>query len=188
MMYASLVDLKTYLGISSTTDDALLTDLLERVTAAFESETGRVFEVTTSTTKYFDSEADVVGATLYIDDCVSLTTVTNGDAAVITSTYYVTEPRNSTPYYAITLKASSGYAWTYTTDPQDAITISGKWGYSLKPPDDVVKAIIEWAAQSYRGKDAQTIEAALAEQGVVAVQPGIPKAVLRVIQHYKRRI
>jgi hypothetical protein len=37
----SLTDLKTFLGVTASTDDDLLTDLLEHLEALFESETGR---------------------------------------------------------------------------------------------------------------------------------------------------
>src|SRR5512139_1527847 len=41
--YATTAELKTYLGISTTTDDTLLADILTRVKAAIDLHTGRTF-------------------------------------------------------------------------------------------------------------------------------------------------
>lgn len=187
--YATVAELKTYLGISTATDDTLLADILTRTKAAIDAYTGRTFLVSADTTKYLDACKDVDGRTLLLrSDCCGVTTVTNGDTIVISSTYYVTEPRNQTPYYGLTLKSSSGYTWTWNDDPENAITILGKWGYSETPPADIVQACLEWAKQMYRGKDSQTIEAAYAEQGLVTVQPGIPKAVKVLLDPYRKRL
>lgn len=188
--YATLAELKTYLGISTTTDDTLLDDILVRTKAAIDAYTGRVFLASADTTHYLDACADVDGRTLLLrGDCCAITTVTNGDTTVISSSYYVTEPRNSvTPYYAITLKSSAPYAWTYSTEPENAISVLGRWAYSTTPPGDIVQACLAWAKQEYRGKDSQTIEAAYAEQGLVTVQPGIPKEVRTKLAKYVRPV
>lgn len=191
-MYCTIADLKAYTGITGTGDDTLLYEMVLRAQAAIERYTGRVFEVTTSTTRYFDAIADVAGAVLWFGtDCASITTVTNGDAdsTVITSAYYVTEPRNTTPYYAIRLLSSSGYSWEYTNDPENAIQVSAKWGYSLTPPDDVVQACIMWATYMYRAKDSQVMDTQLMpEQGIMTVPQGIPKGVTELLKPYRKRI
>lgn len=191
-MYITISDLKGYLGITGTADDSLLYECVLRAQAAIERYTGRVFEVTTSTTRYFDAVADVMGSVLWFGtDCASITTVTNGDAdsTVITSAYYVTQPRNAPPYYAIKLLASSGYAWEYSTDPENAIAISAKWGYSVTPPDDVVQACLQWASYLYRAKDAQVMDTQLLpEQGIMTVPQGIPKGVTELLKPYRRRV
>lgn len=190
-MYCTIADLKAYTGITGTTDDLLLYDCIQRAQALIERKTGRVFEVTVSTTHYFDALAEVCGSTLWFDDdCCSITTVTNGDAdsTVITSAYYTTKPVNSTPYYAITLKGSSGYSWQYVDDPENAIQVSGKWGYSATPPEDIVQACVRLAAYLYRQKDQQVIESMVTEQGIITVQPGLPKDIEELLRPYKRRI
>lgn len=190
-MYCTIADLKAYLGITGTGDDTLLYDCILRAQKLIERKTGRVFEVTVSTTHYFDAVADVAGSVLWFDDdCCSLTTVTNGDAdsTVITSAYYVTQPRNTTPYHAIKLLSSSGYSWEYTNDPENAIQVSGKWGYSATPPDDIVQACVRLAAYLYRQKDQQLIESMVTEQGIITVQPDLPKDIETILRPYKRRI
>jgi len=190
MAYATLTDLRAYLGIDGTDDDDLLRDCLSRATQAIETYTGRTFYAATATVKYHDAVHDTCGATLFLDgDCCSITSVVNGDGETITSTYYVTKPQNETPYYAIKLKGSSGYAWTYADDPDDAIAITGYWAFMRTPTPDIVQACIRWAGHMYRMKDGQLYDSMqFAEQGVITIQPGIPKDVALLIDHYRKRI
>ena len=121
MMYCSLAQLKAYTGVTGAGDDTLLTDCIVRAEGIIDSTTGRTFEASTDSTRTFDGEMDVVGRTLYLDaDLCAITSITNGDGGAITAGQVVSEPRNTAPYYALTLKASSGLAWTYEDDPEDA--------------------------------------------------------------------
>jgi hypothetical protein len=186
-MYCTISDLKGFLGISTTTDDALLYELVLRAQKSIEKRTGRVFEVPADTTRYLDAAADVVGRLLLLRaEYARLTSITNGDGVAVAASDYVTEPRNGTPFYAVTLKGSAGLVWTYTDDPENAITVVGRAGYSIVPPDDIVIACLRWAAHMYRAKDAQVMESMLTEQGIVAVQSGIPKDVYELIRGYVR--
>ena len=183
-LYATLAELKAYLGISVTTDDALLSNILTRITAAIDAYCGRTFSATATETEYFDAIEDVDGRALYFDDdCASITGVVNGDGVTISSSYYVTMPTDDTPYYGIKLKASAPYAWTYTTDPENAIAVTGYWAYSLTPPADITQACVRWSAYAYRQKDAQSMTTAV-EQGFMTVG-GIPDDILRLLAPYR---
>lgn len=190
MAYALLTDLRAYLGVDGTTDDDLLRDCLTRATAAIDTYTGRTFACTSATTKYHDAIHGTCGATLFLDgDCCQITSVVNGDGETISSTYYVTKPLNETPYYAIKLKGSSGYVWTYDDDPDDAIAVTGYWSWSRVAPDDVVQACLRYAAWLYRMKDAAVFDGSyIPEQGTINVQPGLPKDVVQLIDHYRKRV
>lgn len=193
MAYAALTDLRAYLKLATgdTGDDTLLTALLARAQAAIDAYCMRTFEASTNTSKYLDAVADVQGRTLLIPrslDLCSINTITNGDGTTVSSDDYVTEPRNAGPYWGITLKASSGLSWTYTDDPENAITISGKWAYSASAPADVVQATIRLAAYMYRQKDAGTYDVtAFPEAGVMTIPQGVPRDVLRLLAPYVRR-
>ncbi len=191
MGYATLSEIKDYLGISSSADDGLLGDMLERAQGIIEAATGRVFEAASNTTRSFDALADVVGGVLYLDeDLAAVTTITNGDegATTISSNQYVTEPRNQTPYYAIRLLDSSNLSWQFTDDPEDAISISGKWAYSESAPADIVQATLRLAAFLYRQKESnadvdRTMQLA---DGSIVLPSGLPRDVLAIIYRYKR--
>lgn len=188
--YATANDIKTYLGITGTGDDILLSALLVRASKAVDSYTGRVFAASSDTTRYFDAIGDhiVDGRLLYVDDDLySVTTVTNGDGNTISSTYYTLVPKNNTPHYAIRLKSTFTSLWTYTTTWEDAISIVGKWAYSENPPDDIIQATLRWAGYMYKQKDAQVFDTtAIPEAGVIQIPAGIPQDVRMLLRPYKR--
>lgn len=156
MAYLTRAEAKSYLGATATGDDTVLDALLLAAQAFIEGPLGaqRVFEAAADTTRYFDAECDVQGRTLYVDrDLASITTVQNGDGSTIPSTEYVTEPRNSAPYYAITLKASSAYVWQWQTSPENAIAVTGRWAYATSAPEKVKQWMREIVAYLYRRRD-----------------------------------
>ena len=189
--YTTLNDLKTYLGISGTGDDTLLASILTRASEAIDSYTRRTFAASEST-RYFDAigEHIIDGRILYFDhDLYSVTTVTNGDGNTISSTYYRLVSRNETPYYAIRLISSYTSTWTYTTNWEDAISITGKWGYSVTPPHDIVQATLRWGGYMYKQKDAQVFDTtAIPEAGVIQIPAGIPADVKMMLRPYRRGV
>lgn len=187
--YTTLADLKTYLGISGATDDALLNACIARASAAVDTYTGRTFYAATAEARSFDAVLDVTGNTLFVDDDLcAITSVVNGDATTITAAQYVTLPRRDPPYYALQLLASTGLFWTYTTDHENAITVTGYWAFAAQPPADVVQATVRWAGQMYRQKDAQVYDTLIPEMGIMTVPQGTPKDVVLLLNPYRRRI
>ena len=189
-MYCTLAQLRDFLGISGTADDALLSALITRASAAIDTYTGRTFHAALASVKHFDAIADVRGSVLYVDDdLASITSVTNGDGTTITALQYVTEPRNEPPFYALRLLGSTALSWTYDQDPENAIAITGYWAYSTTPPADVVQACVRWAGHMYRSKDAAIYDTVAApEQGIITVPQGMPKDVILALSPYRRRI
>ena len=154
MAYTTAALVKTYLSISGSGDDTLIGDIVTRSQKIIDAYCRRTFEASGDTTRYFDPTIDVVGRTLLLDaDLCAITTLTNGDGNVVSSGNYVKEPRNSTPYRALTLKSSATISWTYSTTPENSISILGKWAYSTAAPDDIVHATIRLASYLYRQKD-----------------------------------
>lgn len=188
MAYATANELKTYLGITGSGDDTLFGELLDRATAEIEQFTGRQFAVASDTTRYFDAiGSHIGGGVLYLPgDLCSITTVTNGDDTEVNSDEYTTLPRNATPYYAIRLLSQSGVTWTYSSEWMDAISITGRWGYSTTPPDDIVHACVRLAAFYYRQKDAQLADVTAIEAGTVIRTPAMPAEVKQVLTRYVR--
>lgn len=160
MAYVTLADTKVYLGIPTltTADDALITALIATAQATIDGYTSRTFEASADTTHNLDAIENVDGRELRLDgDLCAITSITNGDGVVVTAAQYTTNPRNKTPWYKIRLLLSSGVAWTYTTDPEDAIVIVGKWAYSETAAAckeaDIPGACKRLAAYMYRQKD-----------------------------------
>ena len=191
-MYCTVASLKRYLGISSTvtTDDVLLTELIQSAQAIIDRYTGRTFEAATDTTRYFDAVHDVDGYELIFDaDICAITTVTNGDAVVVSSSEYTTKPRNETPYYAIRMLDSAQKSWTYTTDSEGAISVAGKWAYSATAPDDIGAATRRLAAYLYRQKDnANDLDRAVVVGNATVLPSRLPADVTDMIRPYVRVI
>ena len=192
MAYTDKATVKTYCDISSTDDDDLIDDLIDYAQKAIETYCSRVFEASSDTTRKFDAVRDVDGVTLWLDeDLAAITTVTNGDSVVVSSSEYTTEPRNTTPYYALRLLASSNKYWTYDDDPENAISILGKWAYSTSAPNDIVHATIRFTAWLYNQKDTggdSTDQPLISPDGTLVMPAAFPRDVLRLITPYKKVI
>lgn len=159
MAYATLTQVKNYLGIEDTKDDALIAWCIEQAQALIDAVCHRTFEASADSTRKFDSVRDVYGLTLILDkDLCAITSITNGDSTTITSSQYVTEPRNDTPYWSIRLLSSAGLVWecnATTGDSENAISITGRWAYSVTAPSIVSRLCIIAAAAAYRQREGQ---------------------------------
>lgn len=157
-MYISLADFKRDIGAPAlgTTKDAQLTDFIERAQDMIERHCRRKFEAAANTTRTILDERAIRGRELWLDqDLATINTITNGDGTVIASGNYVVIPTNaivdSRPIEAIKLKASSSAGWTLGDDV--GIVISGKWAYSLTPPESIVQATFRLAHYFFQQKD-----------------------------------
>ena len=154
MAYCTLAELKLQIGITSTSDDTMLSSLIADAQALIDAQCRRTFEAASDTARTFDAVRNVRGRLLMLDaDLAQITSITNGDGTTVSTSQYTTEPRNATPWWGIRLLSSSGISWTYSTDPEDAITITGRWAYSVTPSANVTQATIRLAAWMYRQKD-----------------------------------
>ena len=193
MAYATLDQVERHLGWSNpAAADQML--LATKIAAAQDIITrragGRLFEALADSTRYFDSVRDVVGRVLYLDtDLCAITSITNGDGTVITSGQYITEPRNTTPYYAIRLLGSANITWEPQADgdTENAITIVGLWAFSQYAPADITEACIEIASYLYRSKDDTGDLSRPVIAGNATFLPGSLSAMVdRILAPYKR--
>ena len=192
MAYCTNALVKTYLGVSAAGDDDLIDDLIDRAQAAIDRHCGRTFEAAADTTRKFTVGDDTDQEMLYLDeDLCAITTVTtdaDGDADVLTvNTDYVTVPRNTTPYYALKILSGSDYYWTYTTEPENGITVLGRWAWSTAPPDDIIHACVRLASYYYQQKDAQVFDTiAVPDAGVITIPAGIPADVKLILMPFRK--
>lgn len=185
-LYITVARLKQELDLDSQAEDSLLARKIREAQVMIEQATRRVFKATADTTVRFDAAWDVEGRTLWFPhlDLCAITTVTNGDGTVITADKYVTEPRGETPFYGITLRTSSGLAWTYTADPEDAIAVTGRWAFSLTPPDDILQATVRLSAWLYRQRDSSSDfdRVSVGVNGVTMLPASIPQDIRFVLE------
>ena len=162
--YTTTAAVKRLLGISSTNADTLIAETITDVEQYVDARTGRTFgsvgAAIAATTRKFTVGQDSRGLVLYLDDdLASITTVvTNADASTsttISSTGYVTNPRNFGPYNEIRLLPTTNvnYTWDYTNNAENGIEITGVWQFSATPPADIVRATKALAVQWYRERE-----------------------------------
>jgi hypothetical protein len=184
MTYCTLAQVKTYLGSEIVTDDALLEDMIDYAQAVIDDTTQKTYEAATDTTRYFDAVKDVIGTTLYFDTpIVSITSITNGDGVAVAAASYVTTPLNDTPYWGVKIKSDQSIYWTYNDARENAITVVGKWAYSLTAPNAIKHACIRLAAFLYRQRDSSSdFDRPVVVEGAMTILPGdLPRDVLRLL-------
>lgn len=192
MAYSNAANLKSYLGITSSTDDALLAALIDRAQGAIEDYCGRRFESSADSIHYFTVGVETDGRMLYLDDDLAQITsiITDADATspvTLVSTEYVTHPRNRTPYHAIELLSSSDNSWTYATNSQNGVKVTGRWAWSVTAPAEIVHACTRLAGYFYRQKDAGIYDTtAIPDAGIIQVPQGIPRDVQLILAPYRR--
>jgi hypothetical protein len=187
--YTTLSALKTYLSITSTAHDALLTDLVTRASRLIDDHTGRWFEGR-SETRYYDAIGQhISGRLLLFDaDLYSLTSILNGDGQTITPDDMVLRPVNWPPYFGVSLKQGSGFRWGYLDSPEGAISVTGSWGYAATPPEPIKQAAVRLAAWLYRQRDTggDGDEVSVSEQGVAFAPTRLPHDVRSMLGPYMR--
>lgn len=196
MAYCTVADVKAYIGTSSATDDTLLGTMITSAQAWIDNHCGRTFEASQDTTRTIAlNHRTLHGRKLYLPaDLCAITTIKNdadnGSGGVtVTTDQYITEPMDETPYYAITLRGSTGLYWTYSLNAEDAVEITGRWAYSTTAPESIKWACIRLATFLYRQKDASTFDTtAIPDAGVIMVPQGMPRDVALVLEFYKRMV
>lgn len=190
-LYVPAGHLREYLKADEALEDILLERFLRQAQKVIESRTHRVFKVITDDIRRFDTDKDVEGLTLWFfeHDLCQISTVVNGDGTTISNTNYVTEPRNRTPWYGLTLKLGSSLAWTYSDSPENAISITGRWGYSLTPPNDIIQATLRLGAFFYRQRDTSSDfdRLTVSVSGVSMIPGTLPMDVREILTPYERR-
>ena len=188
-----LDDLRAALGSPDNAEDTQLERYLTAAQAAIEGPgpigVEMAFEASADIIRRFDASRDVHGRTLMLDyPLCAITSVVNGDGTTIPSSAYVTEPRNRTPYYALTLKAAQGYVWTWNTDPENAIVITGKWAFATTFPANIEEAIIGLAKYYYQHRNQPTTDVQVSpELGTITIPRGIPAEVKAILSGYRTR-
>lgn len=192
-MYAELGDLRGYLDIDATGDDSKLQEAIEDAQTYIESETNRTFEASASTAYYYRRDALNPWARrlLHLDrDCLTVTELLNGDSAateIVLANYWLLDRNLGPPYHWIELLSNTGIYWEF--DPDCWVKVTGTWGHSTTPPDDIRRATLVLASYFYRQKDAAMYETtAIVESGAIAIPQGIPATVDRIIKRYKRHL
>ena len=186
MAYTTTALVKTYLGISSSNDDTLIGALVVRGQAFIDKYVHRTFEVASATAKVFDAVRDVTGACLYFNEGLELAET----PTAVLNTDYVTLPANSGPFYALELLDSTSTVWTYAVNgnSQRALSVTGKWGYSVTAPDDIVQAATRLAGFLYRQREGngELDRPISVADGMVLLPARLPADIAAILEPYRR--
>lgn len=127
--YCLLNDIKTYLNVTTSTDDELLQLMLDAATARIDSFCGRTFQAASDEARYFSIQDDIVDGSLILDTDLSyITSIVNGDAVDVTQ-YVTTNPRNVTPYYSMKFQSSAPTGWQASATDDYGVAITGRWAW-----------------------------------------------------------
>jgi hypothetical protein len=176
-----------YLGISGTSEDALISLCVDRAESAIDTYTRRNFAGTAGSAFYNRFEQwRVRDGALYTDtDIIRLDSLQNGDGQMIPTGSYWLEPRNHPPYRMVRLMSAYVYVWNTDSD----VIMAGTFGYSLTPPNDIVQSAVRLAAYYYRQKDvgAMSDVAGFNDAGNNTIAKGFPDDVRYLLNPYRSR-
>lgn len=189
--YCTLVEAKVYIGavITDTSKDALVEDLITDCSRFIDRYTKRHFYATTETRTY-NPDRDIHGNLLFLDeDLLTVTALTNGDSATLAAGDYILESPNFTPKWGIRLKFGSGKTWTWQASPENAISVTGTWGYNngTVPPDEIKIACKKLVAWEFKHRSAIFQSIGSAQSGQAPIPIDIPKDIRDTLDLFKRR-
>lgn len=126
-LYATLTELRRYLGLSSaqTGDDDLLLLFLDGASRLIEAYAGRQFYPLRKTRYYICSDPALL---LLGGDLLALHGLTNGDGSTMNLSAVHLEPAGCSVQSSILLDRTQA-AFIHNGDPVDAIAVDGTWGY-----------------------------------------------------------
>lgn len=184
--YTSLSDLKTYLGITGTTDDARLELAVEAASRAIDAECSRQF-FATSTTRYFQTD-DPLRCDLN-DDLHSVTSIAydstgRRDYIVLAGTAYELDPE-AAPYRTIHIAPGANVA--FPIEQRRGVRVIGAWGYCAtgSQPQAITRACMILATRYFKRKDAPFGVVGTPELGYLRVTARDPE-VRALLNPYRR--
>lgn len=190
--YVVTSDVIEYGGFGSSDDDVLIGRLIDRAEQFIDTYTGRRFQVDSDdeVARNFTASIDVEGPTLFLDDDLNTIVSIVAGTDTLAATDYVTEPRNDTPYWGITLKEQSSEVWTNANsdgDFEDVISVTAQWAYSSSAPLDIQHAALRLVKWYYdqRQTDADLDRPLLTSQGVTILPSTVPRDVTEILDRYK---
>lgn len=172
---------------TSSGDDAVIEQCIEAASRVIDNETRRTFYARAETREYDVPDGD----TLYLDDdLLSITKFTNGDTTEITAGDYFLKPNNDSPKFAVKLRGSSNVVFEFdlSGDGDQALAISGSWGFSSSAPKDIEVATLVLAKTIYdkRHGENESSDTVITPSGLILSPKDIPASVKSVIQKYQR--
>lgn len=211
---ATIAQVKADMGVTGSGSDTLFQNFVTAASDWIHAYCNRTFYVRTETrtfdvpmtpgvgyaSPYASITSPRVMSDLWLDDdLISLTTLTNGDGAVITSAQYKLWPYNIPPKQRITLLPTSGTVWNPSSSGEyiGAITVAGSWGYCDRAATDAwsvrVVSLTNQACKEIakrlwerRSFEAEGQNSFITPDGVVVRPADVPKSALLMLAPFVR--
>lgn len=187
MTYPTTDQCITYIDIAGASEDTEIGWIRDGIVAQIEQHTGRVF-VSGASTKNFPDRLPYVtrrGRVLsFLDDLVSVTSLTNGNGTVLAASDYDLWPVSGPPYIQAIIRNNSNVRFAVGSDGT-RIVLVGSWGYSAACPASIFLVILELVHLSYSARhdgSGMTITA----KGSIVDKGLWPPRVLDSLKDYKR--
>lgn len=190
MAYPGTAVLKTFMGISGSSEDGNLGYAINAAVQACEKYTGRRFVAASETRTYPAQKPYVTQRGMWLTtfaDFISVTTLKNADDETITADDYDLFP-STPPYNQIRLNPLSGFWLDAGTG--SLVTLTASFGYSSDTPDDILYALLRLGKHFFDASK-QGVGGAVGgvgrQSGLSVLPQGWPEDVTAIFDTYKRR-
>lgn len=157
MAYMTVGEYELYIGrtLASTEQTLTTTRFIPEATKEIEEKAGFTFEAVEEA-RLLDAVQDTGGLILFFRTwSASVPTVVTLNAVPITEFTML----GKGPYWGLEILGSSGDSWgNYGEDPQEAISVTSKWGYSETPPPDIISAVVMFVQGRLRNRSGSSQE------------------------------
>lgn len=167
--YLPVATFKQWWKTEISVDDDLITAAINAAETAIDNALQRRMVVASGTPSARVFRPDPCTHILYIDDCVSVTSISENGTTLVSGTDFVLEPLNGIaatgeawPYYRVLRYARN---W-YTDDVKATVTVTADWGWSAIPYE-VVESCKIVAADMLSNRDMRNGLVAITEAGGV---------------------
>lgn len=187
--YATVEDFRLEINTPRTTDDALIESIIRQASREIDIFCGRRFYGAVET-RYFDAMRQVNDDNeLLLDfDLAGVSSIELGDGDTLDTTEYVMLPANDLPKVTIKILASSSKWWNFDVDPENAIAVTGTWGYvaGSTPPEPIKRACLMLSRWRYAQRKAPFETAGQGDLNAVSVPSGMPENVKQLLLAYRK--
>ena len=178
MGYTTLEAVKNYGDFEDDTADEVLNALMGSAKEIIDNFTGRVFDVSESTERYFTRYRGIPdrfeGNKLHLDMDLA------EEASHITDTPTVVYlPENDPPYHSIVITDGAWHS--------EEVIINGYWGYSKVAPPAIELACIKLVKWLYDQRDSTSGSAVIVTpEGQVLLPQGLPSEIVLMLKPYRK--
>ena len=140
MPLVSVADVKTYLGLTGSQDDALIASAASNASAIAEQETNRTFAVSSNVSRTYstDGQTALVVHDMPLSDATRVVTYVGVEQAADTGYWLLPDRRNPEVGTTIQLRRFDAYSVRRSFDWFDANLDSRLYGFASGTPNDLV--------------------------------------------------